>query len=188
MYKDIKPALVIILLIWLVFLISIIVPSIELRSMGIRPRTIDGLWGILFTPFLHGSWSHIISNTIPLLILLPILFTVYKSVKYRTLLISLLLGGLLVWLLAGSNSNHIGASGIVFALIGFVITAGIIKLNFLSILIAAGVVVLYGGATLKGFVPEEGISWQGHLFGAMSGVFSAWVLRKSIRKKKEIQQ
>ncbi len=182
MNKAIKSTIIFLSIIWGVFLINFIIPGIDLRSFGIKPRTLQGLLGIIFSPFLHGSWGHITSNSIPMLFLTPMLFYFYPKTKYAVITGIILIGGFIVWLIGAENSVHIGASGLIFGLISFLITAGIIKLNWKTILLSIIVSVFYGGAMLQGFVPQEGISWEGHLFGAVAGIFMAWILRKDLRK------
>jgi membrane associated rhomboid family serine protease len=182
MSKALKSSMLIPLIIWAVFLLNFLLWGIELRMFGIHPRTSLGLLGIVFAPFLHAGWQHIIANTIPLLILLPLLYIFYENIKYRVILFSILIGGFAVWLIGKSGTVHIGASGLVFSLMAFLIAAGIFRFSWKSFLIALGVLILYGGAMLQGVLPEEGISWEGHLFGALAGIFLAWAFRKQIRK------
>ena len=94
----------------------------------------------------------------------------------------MLIGGFAVWLIGKSGTVHIGASGLVFSLLGFFVAAALFKFTWKTFLIATAVLVLYGGALLQGVMPEEGISWEGHLFGALAGIFLAWAFRKNIRK------
>lgn len=187
MNKEIKSALIIPAIIWVFFLINFILPGFDLRVFGIQPRTIHGLIGIIASPFLHGGWGHIISNTIPMLILLPVLFIFYGNIKYKVIIFSTLLGGFLVWLMGKTGSNHIGASGMIFSLMGFLIAAGIFKFSLKTILIAVGVIIIYGGAMLQGFIPKEGVSWTGHFFGAVAGMFFAWVYKEKIRTEKTLK-
>lgn len=182
MNKALKASMIFPLLIWAVFLINFILPGIDLRMYGIHPRTGYGLVGIVAAPFLHANWAHIVSNTIPLIILMPVLYIFYERVKYPVIIGSVIIGGFAVWLLGKGGSVHIGASGLIFSLMGFLIAAGIFKLSWKTVIIAAVVLILYGGAMLQGFVPQEGISWEGHLFGALAGIFMAWLLRKQLGK------
>ncbi len=95
---------------------------------------------------------------------------------------SVIVGGFAVWLLGETNSNHIGASGLIFAYIGFLFFSGIFRKNIKSILIALLVVILYGGVLIQGIIPgQKGISWEGHLFGFIAGGLAAWIYRKKYK-------
>ena len=147
----------------------------HLNRYGIVPRSIDGLWGILWSPWLHGNFNHLIANTGPFLVL----GTLVALRGMRDFLIATLaimfLGGLGVWLTGGSHSVHIGASGLIFGYFGFLLTVGMTERSFKGILVTVLVAGVYGGL-LWGVLPNQpGISWQGHLFGFLSGL---WIGRK----------
>ena len=149
------------------------------RNFGILPRNVDGLWGLLFAPLLHGGFGHLIANTIPFAILggLLMLRGVNDFLK-ATLQISIL-GGLCVWLIGATNSYHIGASGLIFGYMGFLLSIGIFERSLKGIAIALIAGFLYGGI-LWGVLPSEpGISWEGHLFGFLAGIVSAKLLSKT---------
>ena len=151
----------------------------DLQSNGIRPRSVNGLDGIAWSPFLHAGFGHLISNSLPFLILSALVLT--RGIRRYTSVsvIVIALGGALVWLLAfTSKSNHIGASGWIFGLLGYLIGAVFYERRPLSFLAAAVAVFLYGGTLLSGFLPREGISWEGHLFGFVAGVVAARVLNQ----------
>ena len=192
MKKNIITALWVTAIIWIVFIANFIVFFAEFKNLGIRPKTTEGLLGIIFSPFLHANWGHLISNSIPLLVLTFILLHFYKKLWIPVTIFSIILGGFCVWLFAPSETtmiingvetvvqqNHIGASGVIFAYIGFILFSGIFRRSFKSIIIGVIVFVLYGGALFKGIIPgQEGVSWQGHLFGAIAGVIAAYIYRK----------
>jgi membrane associated rhomboid family serine protease len=170
-------------MIWLVFVLNSILP-INLNQYGIIPRTTQGLIGILFAPFLHGSLAHIISNSVPLLVLTFTLFLFYEKQAYPALLGVTIIGGFLVWLLAGLFSGpsvHIGASGVIYGLVAFFIASGIYQRSTASIIISIVVVVAYGGLIYGIFPTQPRVSWQGHLFGAIAGLYMAYVFRKRKR-------
>ena len=151
------------------------------RTYGILPRNPDGLWGLLLSPLLHGGFGHLIANSIPFAILggLMMLRGVNEFVK-ATIQITIL-GGLCVWLIGASNSYHIGASGVIFGYMGFLLSIGIFERSIKGIAIALVAGFFYGGI-LWGVLPSEpGISWEGHLFGFLAGIASA----KFLAKKKE---
>lgn len=177
-----------VVLLWIVEIVDVISGS-RVQDAGINPRTVDGLWGILFAPVLHDDWAHLIANTVPLLVLG---FLVMLSGLGRGLAatgIIWIVAGIGTWLIGGSNSNHIGASGLVFGFIAYLLTRGIFTRNLGQLALGVVVFVLYGGA-LWGVLPSTpGISWQGHMFGAVGGVLAAWFLSadaRESRKKKAV--
>ncbi|MEM7179754.1 MAG: rhomboid family intramembrane serine protease, partial [Spirochaetota bacterium] len=117
--EELKPVIYTVVLIWGIFIVSSILPF--LKNFGIEPRTFFGLFGIFFAPFLHGSFGHIASNTVPLLILLSLVVLNYsKEIVTQAIVCIMVLGGGLVWLFARS-SNHIGASGVIYGLAVFLV-------------------------------------------------------------------
>lgn len=144
-----------------------------LNSFGIRPHSLIGLRGILFAPFLHGGFAHLISNTIPFLILGWFVMLQETSDFFIVSAIAMLVGGLGTWLFGSANSVHIGASGVIFGYLGFLLARGYYERNIPSIFLAIIVGVFYGGA-IWGILPTQiGISWQGHLFGFIGGILAA---------------
>ena len=160
--------------IWGVFLLDCALPY-DLASFGLTPRTVRGLAGIPLTPFLHASWQHIISNTLPLVVLL-VLLAGSRARSWLVVAEIVLLGGGLLWL-AGRPATHVGASGLIFGLIAFLIVSGLLERRLVPLLIALGVGFAYGGTLLSGIVPRFGshISWDGHLCGAIAGVLIAFL-------------
>lgn len=154
-----------------------LVPGRWLDSWGIRPRDIGGLWGIVFSPFLHGGFAHLIANTVPFLTLGFLVMLRGLGTFVGVSLLVLLLGGLGVWAFAPGNTIHIGASGLIFGYIGYLLARGYFERGFGALVVAVMVAVIYGGA-LWGVLPgEPGISWEGHLFGFLAGVGTAGILR-----------
>jgi membrane associated rhomboid family serine protease len=162
--------------IWAVFLVSLPFPSLD--SWGVVPRTLVGLVGIPAMPFLHANLHHILSNTIPLLVLLSLLAG-SKARFWEIVTEVVLLGGLLLWL-CGRPATHIGASGLIFGLIAFLIVSGFLEKRIVPMVIAVVVGFLYGGSLLSGIVPWVGpnISWDGHLCGVIAGGAVAYALTK----------
>lgn len=144
-----------------------------LDQYGVVPRTLVGLRGILFAPFLHGGFAHLMSNTVPLLVLgLIIMLRRKRDLAYVSVL-SGLVGGAGIWLIGASNSVHLGASILVFGYLGYLLSRGIFERRFWPIVGSVVVFFLYGGA-LFGVLPgQAGISWEGHLFGFLGGILSA---------------
>ena len=157
----------------------------DLDGAGIRPRMVDGLDGILWSPFLHSGFPHLISNTIPFAVLSALVLVRGPRLWINASVIIVALGGLLVWAFAiGSNEVHIGASGWVFGLFGFLVASAFFERRPLSIGIGLITLFLYGGTILIGFVPQPGLSFEGHIFGFVAGVVAARVLTS--RKVKSV--
>lgn len=149
----------------------------RLDSNGILPRSIAGLDGILWAPFLHDGFSHLISNTLPFAVLSGLVLVQGVRRWINASVIIVIAGGLLVWAFAiGSNECHIGASGWVFGLFGFLVVSAILERKLMSIGIGLVTLFFYGSTILFGFVPRPGLSWEGHLFGFIAGVIAARIL------------
>lgn len=171
--EELKWVLILVAILWGVQLVDFVLP-IDLNAFGLRPRTIGGLIGVPLMPFLHGGWGHLISNTIPLTVLL-VLLAGSRANSIAIVVGLVLLGGILLWLL-GRNSIHVGASGLVYGLIAFLIASGFFERRLVPLLIAFLVLFLYGGTMLWGVLPSmnQGVSWDGHLFGAIAGGLLAY--------------
>jgi membrane associated rhomboid family serine protease len=149
-----------------------------LDTYGIRPRTVDGLRGIAFAPFLHRGFTHLAGNSILFFALgwLILLHNIRDFVIVT--LLALLVSGLGVWLLGASRSVHIGASGVIFGYLGCLLLRGYFQRSVGAILLSLLVSAVYGGL-LWGILPfAVGISWEGHLFGFLGGVLAAYLLRR----------
>ncbi len=161
---------------WVVFTLDYLY-GINLTFLGIKPRTIDGLAGIFFAPMIHGSQAHLISNTIPLLFLGSALFFFYERIGRTVFFRCYFITNVLVWLLSPRLSYHIGASGLIYGLSSFLIFFGLLRKDFVSLLISVGVIIAYGGI-FYGILPTDpGISWESHLAGAIVGMITAYNLR-----------
>lgn len=150
--------------------------SHRLDAYGIRPRLATGLRGIAFAPFLHVGWGHLIGNTLPFVVLGMIVAV--KSVQrfVSVAVIVAVISGLGTWLVASTNSVHLGASGVIFGLLTYLLVRGVFARKLGQILIGA-VVALFYGTMLFGVLPvHTGVSWQAHLFGAIGGVVAAYLL------------
>lgn len=155
--------------------------GIYLGRFGITPHTARGLIGIFTLPFLHGNWEHLLSNTIPIIVLGTALYYCYPSLANRVMLITYLGSGLLTWCIGDPSTTHIGASALVYGLNLFLITSGFIRGNRMLIVISLIMVFLYG-SFIWGMIPSlaipQNISWEGHLSGALIGILLAIFLRK----------
>ena len=175
---QIKTLLLVVGVLWAIEIIDIPLGG-SLDLLGIRPRNLGGLWGILFAPFLHGGF--LISNTVPFLVLSWFIMLSGIGDWLWVTLIAGLLGGLGTWLI-GSSGIHIGASGVIFGYFGFLIARGYFERSFASIAFAVLVTFLYGGL-ITGVAPgQDGISWEGHLCGLIGGIIAAWLLTKDRTK------
>ena len=164
------------LLMWAVFLVTALSGG-ALLSLGVIPRTAIGLRGILFAPFLHGSLAHIVANSIPFF-LLGWLVMLRDSGHFLPVTIFAMLGsGFAAWLLGAPGSVHVGASGVIFGYLGFLITAGWYERSVASILLSVVVIVLWGGMVFGVLPGQTGISWQAHLGGFIGGVLAARMFR-----------
>jgi membrane associated rhomboid family serine protease len=177
--SDRQQALVVVLamaaLMWVLEVIDQ-VTSANLDQYGIKPHNVDGLIGIVTAPFLHAGFGHLIGNTVPFLVLgATIALSGLVRVAGTTAIIALV-GGLGVWLIAPTGTDHIGASGIVFGYAAYLIARGAFSRNLLHLGVGVVVIAVYGTTLLFGLAPRDGISWQGHLFGAVGGVVAARLL------------
>jgi len=177
-------------LMWGIELIDTLVGG-RLDQFGIRPRRIDGLWGILFAPFLHGGFAHLGANTISLGLFGGMLMIRSRMEFLIVFVVTTIVGGLGVWLFGSlftiGNAVHIGASGVIFGIFGYILSMGLFERKLGSILLSVFVGVAYGG-TVMGVLPgQEGISWESHLFGFLAGVGTAAVLGRRSRKKAALQ-
>ena len=148
----------------------------DLDANGIHPRDVDTLPDIAFAPFLHAGWGHLIGNTIPFLVLGGAIALSGLARTAAVTVIVVLVGGLGTWLIGPAGTNHIGASGLVFGFAAYLIARGIFSRRLLHLAAGLAVIAIYGATLLFSLVPHPGVSWQGHLFGAIGGIVAARVL------------
>jgi membrane associated rhomboid family serine protease len=150
-----------------------LLPFVQLDHYGIRPRSTAGLPGIVLAPFLHAGFGHLMVNSLPFIVLGGIVLLGGVRLFWKVTAFAALAGGLCVWLTAGSYTNHIGASGLVFGYLGFILARGVFEKSLAWMLIACTILVVYGGL-LFGLLPLQAeVSWQGHLFGFLAGIGAA---------------
>jgi membrane associated rhomboid family serine protease len=175
---ELAPGLVIIAVMlgvmWAVEVVDL-VPGTSFDRWGVRPRSVRGLFGIAFAPFLHVSFGHLIANTIPFIVLgVAIALGGVRQILEVTVIVAIV-SGLGIWLFGGASTVHLGASGLVFGYLTYLVARGLIARNLWWVL--GGLVVLaFYGSLLWGILPTPRVSWLGHLFGAIGGVLAAWVL------------
>jgi membrane associated rhomboid family serine protease len=172
----------VVVLMWLIEAINTL-DSNRLDSDGILPRSIDHIWGIFTAPFIHASWQHLIANTVPF-VFMGVIIALQGAKRFALVtVIVILVGGIGTWLVspghtsAGGPIYTIGASGVVFGYATYLFTRGFFNRNILELLIGLVVGVIWGGALWSSVVPHTGISWQGHVCGAIGGVVAAYLLR-----------
>jgi membrane associated rhomboid family serine protease len=165
---------------WGVFLADRVLP-IDFNRWGIIPRELGGIWGIFLSPFLHANLSHLLSNFLPLMILLTLLVATQRHSWWIALQI-VLLGGLLLWVF-GRPAVHVGASGLIYGLIAYLMAAGFRQGRFGPAIAALLVGFLYGGTLLSGVLPTVGehVSWDGHLTSAIAGGILGYFSTSSIQ-------
>lgn len=176
---------VFVLLLWIVKIIEQ-TSGLSFVEFGIYPRHINGLQGVLFSPFIHSDFSHLISNSLPFFILGFMLIYFYRRISYRIFFLLYILSGISTWFM-GREAWHIGASGVVYALAAFHFVSGIIRSDVRLLTLSAIVVFLYGGL-VWGLLPiRPEISWEGHLSGAIFGVAMAFYYRKYIVRREKFE-
>lgn len=177
--SDVRHGLVFVGVMAVIMWVAEIVDTVmggDLDAYGIEPRDTDGLDGIVFAPFLHGGFDHLIANTVPFLVLGAIIALSGLARVALVTVIVMVVGGLGTWLVAPSHTVHIGASGVVFGYAGYLIARAVYTRSLSHLAAGIIVVAIWGFTLLGGLLPQDGISWQGHLFGLVGGVVAAWAL------------
>jgi len=165
-----------ILFLWAIKLFEVI-SGISFVQLGLFPHKISGLIGIITAPLIHANFNHLISNSIPVLLLSGGLIYFYPKSAFRVMGMVYIIPGIFVWFFA-RPAYHIGASGLIYGFVSFLFFSGLIRRDNRSIALALIVTFLYGGI-IWGVLPiDREISWEYHLFGALTGVFCAFIFRK----------
>ena len=174
--------------IWFVYWIEIKF-GFNFNKFGISPRTLSGLKGIFFSPFIHSDTNHLFNNSVPLFVLSASVFYFYKDVAAKIYTYGLILTGILTWLIA-RKSFHIGASGIVYLLFSFVFFSGIIRKHYRLVALSFIIIFLYGSMIWYVLPIKEGMSWEGHLSGLIIGFILSMIYRKKgiIKEKYEFSK
>ncbi len=167
-------------LLWFIEIVNLLLGN-RLLLLGIHPRSLRGLIGVFLWPFLHAGIFHLAANTIPLVILgwLIMLDRIRDFVVVSVT--TVVLGGLGVWLIAPANTVHVGASGVIFGYLGFLLLRGYFQRSAAWLVISLLVGLSYSGVLLWGMMPAPGVSWQGHICGLLAGVFAARGYRRKSR-------
>ncbi|WP_396176969.1 rhomboid family intramembrane serine protease [Flavobacterium sp.] len=174
--------LLFVLAIWTVYWFEIRFSN-DLTTFGVYPRTLEGLRGVFFSPFLHGSLDHLYSNTIPAFLLIAALRYFYRDNFWQVVLYGILFSGILTWIIA-RESYHIGASGLIYVLVSFIFFKGIRSQYYRLVSLSLVIIMVYGGMIWYVFPDiEEGISWEGHLAGLITGLVMAVIFKTPDYKK-----
>lgn len=180
-------SLLVVFIIWVVYWIEIRFDQ-NFNEFGIYPKTLEGLRGIVFSPFIHSGTSHLFNNSIPFFVLSNMLFSFYRETSVKILITGTLISGVLTWMIA-RNAYHIGLSGVIYMLFSFIFFSGIIKRHYRLIAASLAVIFLYGSMIWYILPIKDGISWEGHLSGFISGLLLAYLFRKKgLRKAKTVFQ
>ncbi|MEL6470295.1 MAG: rhomboid family intramembrane serine protease [Cyanobacteria bacterium J06623_4] len=185
--RQIKTLLSVVALLWAIEIIDQIFFRGALNRLGIRPRSLSGLWGILFAPFLHGDFAHLLANTIPLVSLGWLIMLRETGDWLVVSIIAALVSGLGTWLIGSPYSVHIGASGVVFGYFGYLLLRGYFERSVVAIAFSLLVTFLYGGIIWGVLPTQPGVSWEGHLFGFIGGILAAKLLATPRRKPNEFE-
>ncbi len=164
-----------VVLLWLVKSAELLF-GISLHQFGIWPQSLSGLKGVIFAPFIHGSISHLASNSLPLLVLGFVLFYFYREIAIRVLIWGVIITGLWVWVFARS-SYHIGASGVIYQLLGFLFVSGVLRKHPRLMAISLLVAFLYGSLIWGIFPIRVQMSWESHMMGLLAGALLAYFFR-----------
>lgn len=171
--KEFKILIVSIVTFWVVEVLDVFVFQGGLDRYGVQPHSVIGLRGIVFAPFLHGGFGHLMANTIPFITLGWLTMIQETSDFYVVSIMSALVGGIGVWVFGSPDSIHIGASILIYGYLGFLLLRGYFQKNFPSIALSIFVAIAYGSFIWGVFPSKVGVSWQGHLFGFIGGAIAA---------------
>lgn len=181
--KVVAIPLLAMILIWAVYWLELSL-GINFNEFGVMPRTVTGLRGIILSPFIHGSLEHLYNNTIPLAILLSALWYFYRDVALKVVVYGILLSGIITWFI-GRTSYHIGASGLIYVLASFVFFKGVFSSYYRLVALSLIVVFIYGSMLWYIFPVKEGMSWEGHLAGFITGLVLAKMVKARIPQTKK---
>lgn len=182
-YHSLLIPFLIVLIFWFVKIVEAF-SGFSFVRFGVFPLHLDGLQGIIFSPFIHSDFSHLISNSLPFFILLFMLIYFYRRISYRIFFLLYFFSGVCVWLV-GRPAWHIGASGVVYAMAAFHFVSGLIRSDVRLLTLSVVVVFLYGGL-IWGLLPiRPEVSWEGHISGAISGIVLAIYYRKFLIRREK---
>ena len=181
--KSLKFSAIILIIIWSVKLFEIVF-DYDFTEYGVLPRNFNGLIGILFSPLIHSDVNHLLSNSLPVIILCLLIFNFYSQIAKKIFIYLYFISGLWLWCI-GRESFHIGASGLIYAMASFLFFSGILRKNSQLSAVALLVIFIYGGLFWGLFPIDKNVSWEGHLTGFIAGILVSFICRKDGPKRKK---
>lgn len=180
---SLKFSAIVLIIIWSVKIFEIVF-DYDFTEYGVLPRKFNGLIGILFSPLIHSDVNHLLSNSLPVIILCLFIFNFYSQIAKKILIYLYFISGLWLWCI-GRESFHIGASGLIYAMASFLFFSGILRKNSQLSAVALLVIFIYGGL-FWGLLPiHKNVSWEGHLTGFIAGILVSFIFRKDGPKRKK---
>ena len=165
-------------LIWTVFLVNEFIFGGALNNFGVRPRETSTLWGILTAPLLHADYGHIVANSLPGALFAGLIAMSSKRLFWQVTLLITVVGGGLTWLVGGANTVHIGASGLIYGWLAFLVVRGFVNRRVMQIILGVILASMYSGL-IWGVLPTQmAVSWQMHLFGGLAGIWAAVMFKR----------
>ena len=180
---SLKFSAIVLIIIWSVKIFEIVF-DYDFTEYGILPRKFNGLIGILFSPLIHSDVNHLLSNSLPVIILCLLIFNFYSQIAKKILIYLYFISGLWLWCI-GRESFHIGASGLIYAMASFLFFSGILRKNSQLSAVALLVIFIYGGLFWGLFPIHKNVSWEGHLTGFIAGILVSFIFRKDGPKRKK---
>ena len=180
---SLKFSAIILIIIWSVKIFEIVF-DYDFTEYGVLPRKFNGLTGILFSPLIHSDVNHLLSNSLPVIILCLLIFNFYSQIAKKILIYLYFISGLWLWCI-GRESFHIGASGLIYAMASFLFFSGILRKNSQLSAVALLVIFIYGGLFWGLFPIHKNVSWEGHLTGFIAGILVSFIFRKDGPKRKK---
>ena len=181
--KSLKFSAIVLIIIWSVKIFEIVF-DYDFTEYGVLPRKFNGLIGILFSPIIHSDVNHLLSNSLPVIILCLLIFNFYSQIAKKILIYLYFISGLWLWCI-GRESFHIGASGLIYAMASFLFFSGILRKNSQLSAVALLVIFIYGGLFWGLFPIHKNVSWEGHLTGFIAGILVSFIFRKDGPKRKK---
>ena len=181
--KSLKFSFILLIIIWSVKLFEIIF-GYDFKQYGVLPRNLNGLVGVLFSPLIHSDTNHLLSNSLPVIILCLLIFDFYSQIAKKIFIYLYFISGLWLWCI-GRESFHIGASGLIYAMASFLFFSGILRKNTQLSAVSLLVIFIYGGLFWGLFPIYQNVSWEGHLTGFIAGILVSFIFRKDGPKRKK---
>ena len=180
---SLKFSAIVLIIIWSVKIFEIVF-DYDFTEYGVLPRNFNGLIGILFSPLIHSDVNHLLSNSLPVIILCLLIFNFYSQIAKKIFIYLYFISGLWLWCI-GRESFHIGASGLIYAMASFLFFSGILRKNSQLSAVALLVIFIYGGLFWGLFPIHKNVSWEGHLTGFIAGILVSFIFRKDGPKRKK---